>query len=58
MGLIYQITDAEIGTNLKPLVLLPDGSIKERAASDGTPLIYDPAIAGLRTIASNEILQI
>lgn len=58
LGLIQQIADAELGTGKKPLVLLSDGTIKERAASEGQPLVYDATIGGLRTIASNEILQI
>lgn len=57
LGLIQQIADAEVGTGKKPLVLV-DGTIKERVASEGLPLIYDPTIAGLRTLASNETLQI
>ncbi len=58
LGIISQIADAELGTGKKPLVLLSDGTIKERAASEGQPLVYDATIGGLRTIASNEILQI
>lgn len=36
---ICQVTDALVGTGLKPLVLL-NGIIKERAASEGVPLVF------------------
>lgn len=54
-GQLKQITDAELSTGKKPLVLL-DGQIKERAASEGIPIVYDAG--GLRTLASNETLLI
>ncbi len=57
IGTISQIADAEVGTGKKPLVLV-DGTIKERSASEGLPLVYDPAIQGLRTLAGNELLRI
>lgn len=52
-GGFSQITDAELGTGKKPLVLL-NGEIKERAASEGIPIVYDAG--NLRTIAAGETL--
>lgn len=52
-GQLHQITDAEVGTGLKPLVLLA-GEIKQRSASEGIPIVYDAG--GLRTIAAGETL--
>ena len=54
-GVLRQITDAEVGTGKKPVVLL-DGTLKERTASEGLPIVYDAG--DLRTIASGEILLI
>lgn len=53
IGAMSQITDAELGTGKKPLVLL-NGEIKERAASEGIPIVYDAG--NLRTIAAGETL--
>ena len=36
---VAQITDALIGTGKKPIVLMLDGTLRERVASEGTPLI-------------------
>lgn len=55
LGTMKQITDAEVATGKKPLVML-DGQIKERSASEGIPVVYDAG--GLRTLASNETLLI
>lgn len=53
LGLIQQVTNAEVGTGMKPLVLL-DGEIKERSVSEGIPIVYDSG--GLRTLAAGETL--
>jgi len=52
---LSQITDAEVGTGKKPLVLL-NGEVKERTASEGIPIVYDAG--NLRTIAAGETLLI
>lgn len=57
LGRIHQITDAELSTGKKPLVLL-NGQIKERSTTEGTPIIYDPALAAIRTLAPDETLLI
>jgi len=45
-----------LGTGLKFLVILADGTIKERSTVEGTPLIMDNGV--IRTLASGEGLQI
>ena len=36
---VTQITNVEIGTGLKPIVVMPDGSLKQRLTSEGKPLV-------------------
>jgi hypothetical protein len=39
-GVRQQIPDSLIGTGAKPLVLMPDGSLRIRTSTEGRPLIY------------------
>lgn len=50
-----QITDVQIGTGQKPLVLF-DGSLRIRATVEGVPVVYENGY--LRTIAAGETLLI
>lgn len=48
-----QITDAEIGTGKKPLVLV-DGQLRERVGTEGVPIVFDGV--QVRVIAADETL--
>jgi hypothetical protein len=52
-GVMTQIVDALIGTNMKPLVLY-QGQIQQRVASEGAPIVL--AQGQLRVLAANETL--
>lgn len=53
-GGLRQIADSEIGTGLKPVVLMADGSVRQRAAAEGSPMVL---VGGtLRTLAPGETL--
>ena len=54
-GFLAQVTDAQIGTALKPVVY-DSGELKVRSATEGTPVVYDSGF--LRTIAAGETLLI
>ena len=55
-GSIYiEITDDLVGTGLKPLVLLDDGTIKERSASEGTPVILIDGILKTLNTATEQL---
>lgn len=54
-NLITQITDALVGTGLKPLVLV-NGVIQQRVASEGIPIVYDGN--KMRTMSGTETLII
>ena len=54
-GKVQEIADVLLGTNKKPLVLY-QGSIRERVASEGSPIVI---VNGLwRTLAPDEVLSI
>jgi hypothetical protein len=55
LGQLKEVPDNLLGTGLKPLVLV-QGQVQERVASEGTPLILDQG--QLRTLAANETLLI
>ena len=54
-GYIQQITNAQIGTGLKPLVLL-NGIWQQRATTEGSPIVLDTGT--IRIINANETLSI
>lgn len=55
-GQLTQITDAQLGTKVSPLVLLPTGTLKIRTTTEGTPVILSGG--ALRALALDEILKI
>lgn len=56
-GVLREIPTALLGTGIKPIVILTDGTKKERATVEGQPLIMDNGT--LRTLnASTETLLI
>ena len=56
-GAIRQITDAQIGTGLRPLVIMSDGKLKERSESEGVPLIISAGFIRCMN-TSTETLQV
>lgn len=52
------ISQAQVGAGAKPLVLMPDGSLRLRAGTEGTPVVLDPATQSLRTLAAGEQLEL
>ena len=53
-GMQAEIQDAQIGQGIQPLVLMPDGSVQERVASEGDPLVLNGGI--LQTLPENSTL--
>lgn len=53
-GLLEQATT---GSGLRPWVLMPDGTVRIRQTTEGTPVVYD-SNGGLRTLAPGETLII
>jgi hypothetical protein len=50
---------SELGTGVKPLVLMPDGTIKLRAASEGVPLVLSRDLRDVKTLdLVNEELEV
>jgi hypothetical protein len=54
-GVLSQIETAEVGTNLRPVVLV-SGKLAERVATEGVLIAYDRNMGKLRTLASDEDL--
>lgn len=54
-GLLKEILDAQVGTGLKPIVLV-GGGLQERVASEGTPVVV--VNGKLKTLAADETLTI
>lgn len=54
-GFLRVVSDGEVGTGLKPIVLV-DGLYKERSATEGIPVVYDNGF--LRFIRRGEALVI
>lgn len=52
-GQLAEITDAQLGTNLKPLVIY-NGDLRQRSVAEGSPLVLDAGT--LRALASGETL--
>jgi hypothetical protein len=54
-----RVHDDELGTGLKPLVVLPDGRIQLRVSSEGTPLVLSSDYRRVRALDSvNEELEV
>jgi hypothetical protein len=54
-GVLSQIETTEVGTNLRPVVLV-SGKLAERVATEGVLIAYDRNMGKLRTLASDEDL--
>jgi hypothetical protein len=54
---VRQILDAELGTGLRPVVLMSDGTLRVRATTEGTPIVLG-ADMRVRTLAAGETLLI
>lgn len=56
-GIMNKITTAQLGTGLKPIVYVSD-HYRQRNASEGTPLIFDPIINRWRLLRAGETLEV
>jgi hypothetical protein len=56
-GRVRQILDAELGTGLRPVVLMSDGTLRVRATTEGTPIVLGTDMRR-RTLAAGETLLI
>jgi hypothetical protein len=54
--LIQEVPTAMLGTGKLPIVLMPDGTLKQRQTSEGVPLVLVSGV--LRQINSLETLEI
>jgi hypothetical protein len=56
-GRVRQILNAELGTGLRPVVLMSDGTLRVRATTEGTPIVLGTDMR-VRTLAAGETLLI
>jgi hypothetical protein len=56
-GRVRQILDAELGTGLKPVVLMSDGTVRVRETTEGVPVVLDDNMR-MKTLGPGEQLLI
>ncbi len=56
-GVISKIPQAQVGTGLKPIVWVSN-RFRQRQASEGTPLIFDPITKRWRLLQAGETLEV
>ena len=54
-----QVTDVELGSGVRPLVVMPDGSIRLQVSSEGTPIVLSRDLRNVKALDPvNELLEV
>ena len=54
-GILSQLLTADIGTGKKPIVVMTDGTLKQRSTSEGSAIILDAGVLRVLDTSTEEL---